>query len=431
MSIFSLPWPALEGGSLPHELRCERAVWGKVHGAASDYRWIARSPGLRDRGSHLAAALNLGSEDQVQRAPFWRVFGEICLAGVFYPSRAQDAFGRAAKIEKQLLWWQRPPEIPAALGALVLLSRIFAGGDELWWKYAGDPAWTDMEFSLELPLEDAPAPSQESLGALIERGRQQVAELLAPLILESFYVDLLEGRRPALLGPLARPLGPEGLAALLLPLPRQLADSLSLAGWLPSSRFDLASLGQRWSGLCVPNQPPTRATETLERSRQDAWAMAQAVRAEPGSAPIPLEELLATLSWRQPLQEPQIVHSAGAPGPTAPSAEPPPARPAASVLPRPFPLLPLTAPLPDSPAIVQALYEWARDPYRRQREPLERILQPRRSARITLGSDLRSICQAWPDEVRRNPPEGASLDQWDEKVKLLEAKVGDLLRLAR
>ncbi len=425
-------WPAFEVGRLPRELPCERAVWGKVHGAASDYRWIARSPGFEDSGSGLVPALNLGIEDQVQRGPFWRVLGSTCLAGVCYASHATDAFGRAATIEKQLLLWQRPPDVPAAFGALVLLPRIFPANDEIWWERAGDARWRDPEFSLALPAEVAPVPTEEALGALIERGCRQVADLVESGLLEQFYLDLLEHRRPALLGALAQPLGPEGLAALLLPLPRALADSLSLAGWLPSSRFDPVSLGQRWGGLCVPQQargPAERGAATAPKNRQSAMLMAGALLAAARDSGAPLVELTAHLSGpaaderQPPIPRTEVPETSPEPDPALEAEVP--------RLPRPFLPLPLKAPPDGSPAIVKELYEWARDPYRRQQEPLEQILQRWPSHRIALGRGLDAILRAWPDEVRRNKPTAASDEQWQEKVRLLEAKVEALLHGSR
>ena len=63
-------WPALQGdrGRLPERLECQRGVFGKVQGARSDFRWIARSAGFPG-GDELEKAIALGSSGAA--CPAW------------------------------------------------------------------------------------------------------------------------------------------------------------------------------------------------------------------------------------------------------------------------------------------------------------------------------------------------------------------------
>ena len=60
-------WPALAGISSrvwESEITVERAIWGKVPGQRSDFRWIARSPGFVGHLGRVEAALRIGREDR-------------------------------------------------------------------------------------------------------------------------------------------------------------------------------------------------------------------------------------------------------------------------------------------------------------------------------------------------------------------------------
>lgn len=251
-----LGWPALAGMSLTAtpKIELERGVWGKVHGAASDYRWIAATPGFLPLTDRLVAELNLGSEDSPSREVAWRTLGDLHLAVCSYPSRAVDAAGRKATIEKQVMAWRRPAELPAILGAFALLPAVATASDSLWWDHSGDARWAESDFVL--PLDATAKPPiliQESrLAEAVERGIQALLAALGSDSLARLYGCLLAGQRGLFLEPRsAEPLAPEALAALLLPLPRELADGLSLAGGIPSQRFDPASLAARWAVLAT------------------------------------------------------------------------------------------------------------------------------------------------------------------------------------
>ena len=170
MSLFS-DWPEIAPvlpatGELP-VLHVEHAVWGKAHGARSDFRWIAHSPGF-PIDSDLPRQLNFGAEDQPVRTQLWRNLNGLCYAVSCYPSRATDWSGRGGFLEKQIWAWD-PAGVPAALGALLLLPRIARETDKVWWDRSDDAPWQDPGFALPLPSEKIPIQEAE-VAETVERG---------------------------------------------------------------------------------------------------------------------------------------------------------------------------------------------------------------------------------------------------------------------
>jgi hypothetical protein len=230
-------WPALEGGSLPPPISYERGVWGKIPGSPSDYKWIATTPSFPGGDLHLEKQLLLGSEDAPRKATHWRSLGDLCLAMATYPSRSTDATGRSGFLEKQVFAWRRT-ETPAALGALALLPRIAQTDAGVWWDRSAQSWMSDDDTLVLFPQDHEPLDvSMESLEAAVETGLAELGRAVSEGALASLYAHLLAGHRAVPLTGLDAPLGPEALAVLLLPLPREVADSLSLAGWLPSQRI--------------------------------------------------------------------------------------------------------------------------------------------------------------------------------------------------
>ena len=248
-------WPALAGirpGSLPRALVVEHGIWGKVHGARSDFRWIAETRGFFSLGEGLERDLTVGIEDRPVRFPLWRSLSGIHLAGTCYPSRARDAAGRHGALEKQLLGWRSDRETPGALAALLLLSWVAELDDGTWWGKAESRAWdSDPGFVLDLGGPREVPYSEHALVVAIDRGIADLRASLAPGNAESalggLFDRLLEGHGTALLPVGEAPLTPEALAVLLLPLRRERAEDLSLAGWLPSSRPPRDGFGDRWN----------------------------------------------------------------------------------------------------------------------------------------------------------------------------------------
>lgn len=281
-------WPALDAGDhpLPQRLGYERAVWGKLHGSPSDYRWIAASPSFAPGLQNIERELLLGIEDAPEQATHWRNTGEHCFAMACYPSRAVDASGRTGFLEKQILAWRRPPEVPAALGALLLLPRIAQADDGVWWGRTALSRWSEDD-TLSMTPEDHPPVlvTPEALGEAVSRGTAELRVALPQDALADLYAHLLAGHRGVPLAGRTAPLGPEAVAALLLPLPRAIADSLSVAGWLPSRRLpDLNDLQRCWNlvlgGATLPPAPPVSPSPG---QRRQASLLAQAILAnDPG-----------------------------------------------------------------------------------------------------------------------------------------------------
>jgi len=283
-SMSELPgWPALDAGDepLPEQLTYSRAVWGKVHGVPSDYRWIAANPTFTPQDTGLERELLLGSEDAPHRSQLWRTLGEVHYAVHCYPSRAVDAAVRTKFLEKQVLAWRRLETVPAALGALLLLPRVGEWTDEIWWDRRSDPRFLESDFLVDITSEDSPPVlvSAAAIGEAIAAGIESLARCVPEDVLTELYASLVAGQRAIPLPGLKEPLAPRALAALLLPLPRRLADQLSLAGWPSSKRVEAESLSERWDVVLGDRSlklKPTGPAATDAQHRQ-ASSMARAL----------------------------------------------------------------------------------------------------------------------------------------------------------
>ncbi|HZF11565.1 MAG TPA: hypothetical protein VFE33_22480 [Thermoanaerobaculia bacterium] len=380
MSSHLVAWPAGSGLSLPSTRRftCERAIWGKAQGASTDFRWLARSAGF-DTSSDLERSLTLGAEDRLQKATFWRRHGTRWYGGVYYGSQARDAAGRQGFLEKHLLQWDPGEEFPAALGALALLPAVSTFDDALWWERRGDPGWVYTDFSLALePLAIEVAPAE------IERTLAQGLAALQPFGeagLTALYVDLLSARRPACLRGVARPLSAAALAALLLPLPRERADTACLAAWLPAQHLERGNL-THWDLLAVAaeGRPASPLDPDVERQAA-AWARAL-VKGDPGA-------LQASLV------------------PVEPSAPKPLPAQASGLRPHRLHLTPLPEGAPEP---LRELYEFAAAPRRRwfPPRPLPSLKDPRNG----------EILFRWIAELTQQAGD-ADPQQWDVKIDFL------------
>ncbi len=277
-------WPALAttGDSpLPSDLDYERGVWGKVHGAHTDYQWIAASAAFASGDPPLEGELRLGSEDVPRHAVHWRVVGDRACAVVCYPSRSTDAAGRTSFLEKQVFVWQRPAEIPSALGALFLLPRIAAVDNAIWWERR-QIRLSDEDSLLTLTPADHPplALSVEDLESTIDTGIEELGRVVSEEVLGDLYARLLAGQSGVpIAGRLAEPLSGAALAAVLLPLPRSLADRLSLTGWLPAQRIpDVEDLARCWSAVLGGSVlPPSPAVVPSPLQQQRGRELARAL----------------------------------------------------------------------------------------------------------------------------------------------------------
>jgi hypothetical protein len=405
-------WPALGSHSLPadEEGRYERGIWGKVHGQASDFRWIARSDGFGQDKPDLGKLLNLGGEEVPAIFQAWLNLGDRCYAVTCYPSRAIDASGRRDFLEKQVLEWRRPEGMPAAWGALLLLPHVARLTDEIWWeRYSGQP-WTQPDFSLPLAAVGHKELDTD-LAHAIERGREDLRRAVPPKALEQLYDQLLERRRPAFLAGLDHPLSAQAIAALLLPLPREIADRISLAGWIPTGRPAYDALANRWDVLVTG---PDLAVPALPAPSQiKAWYMAEQLLAhDEGLLPDFLDE-----EEREPRDDPALSPVAreddagGAPLPPAPSLH---------GEPRPGLELDLSPPDPRPRDILDELYRFARSADRRWLSP-EMLKKAGSVPRFSSQEPAARRLWSWVRQVREQRPAYADPEQWAAKVDLLRS----------
>ncbi len=384
-------WPALRG-DLPVLAKSERGVWGKVHGAPSDFRWIGRSSDFASDRPDLPVQLNLGGEDIPARFTAWRSLGDYCYAVAGYPSRAIDAAGRRGFLEKQVLEWRRPPHVPAALGALLLLPRVASLTDDVWWERRSSDFWMDPDACLPLNVETL-AVDDDEIGIAMERGRQQLRETVAPGVLTRLFDQLLSGRRPALLTGVQQPLSAEALAALLLPLPREIADRLSLAGWIPAERPSPTDLGKRWDVLAVA---ATHGVAFDPATEAQARRMAEALLGF--DAALPSEAIDEPPVFTPPPEPPEI---------TIPFAW----------IEKPGVQLDLTPPPSDAPPILRELHAFAKSADRRWLTP--QSLKTNKPSK--LDSSYASLFASWAQELRKQKPPWAHAEQWNVKIDVLRS----------
>jgi hypothetical protein len=395
----------------------EQGIWGKVHGARSDFRWIAATRGFASIGRDLERELAVGIEDRPLRFPLWRAAAGIHLAGTCYPSRARDAAGRGGALEKHLLAWRTDRSIPAALAALLLLPRAAELDDGAWWGRAELSDWdADPRFVLDLG-EGREIPVAEEIA---ERNLMEgIASLRTTLgegaeaALAELFDGLLHNRRPFFLPVGETPLTPHALAVLLLPLNRERADHVSLAGWLPSSRPPSEGLGERWDLVAYRGAGRGHGRSSAADSR--AFRMAAALLAgDP--------HLLASSSGPDRIPAPQI--SWGFEGTPRPEEDPPVAAPQRPGEGRPALRNPLD--LPEPPAAAgrgwRLVYELARDPNRFWLDPGD--LAPWLGG-LPEGEDRGALKAAltWIGALASNRPAGSDGEQLRAKQDLLRAAV--------
>jgi len=276
-------WPALQGAERPQALAYERGIWGKAHGIRSDFRWLAATGGFTLRHSGLEQAFSLGSEDLPQRTQAWRALGDAYYAVACYKSRAEDAAGRGNFLERQIIEW-RPAghAIPAALGALIVLPEAARYTDALWWDRRDEGRWGEAGFALPLGPQCCPPLSVDGIGPRVENSIRLLKNAVPLEALEQFYTAVLAGHRAVALPGLGQALPPEALAALLLPLHRDMADRFSLINWLPSQHANTGDLRISWDAVLGGGYPDLAngSPEPTEAQRQQAGQMAEALYAQ-------------------------------------------------------------------------------------------------------------------------------------------------------
>jgi hypothetical protein len=275
-------WPALDlaGRELPAGISCERGIWGKAHGSPSDFHWIATSPGFAGLESQIERELALGAEDVPATAALWRVADGRYYAVAVYPSLAVDAAGRSGFLEKRMFEWKRPDAVPAALGALLLLSAVTRLDANDWREERSDVRWSDDDAVDLAPFPPLPV-SIGTLEEAIARGVQILRESTSEDTLTDFYASLLAGNRGVALRGITNPLPPAALAVLLLPLPRSIADDLSIAGWLPStwlSESGAQDVRRCWNAvLGGTTTPAAQSAAPTDEHLREARAMASSI----------------------------------------------------------------------------------------------------------------------------------------------------------
>ena len=283
-------WPALAGASalMGTELACEIGIWGKVHRQASDYRWIARSGGFGGPLADINRRLRIGGEDRAVRTTAWRApwepEGQDWFAVGTYPSRATDAWGRGAVLEKQALHWRRTaPDMPPVLAALALLPAVAEADDRLWWDRVDQGDWQRPDYALPLGPDARPRVriGGQDLERVIEDGIAALHRTLDSEQLAAAYACLLAGQRPALLRGLESPLPPAALAVLLLPLSPEQAARCSLAAWVPAALIDPADIGHNWD-LAATEQPGAPSSNAPEHLGQGAALAEALLSGDPG-----------------------------------------------------------------------------------------------------------------------------------------------------
>jgi hypothetical protein len=240
-------WPALAGYSvnLALPIVCERGIWG-IPPRSPDRQpfWIAATPQFRGRIMDLAQKLYLGSEDQPTSFVLWRSLGGTHHAVHCYPSHADS---ESTAIEKQVLEWEREPDVPAAVGALALLPAVAAFDDSAWRGRVSE-AGHATHSAIELSDADRYRDESDAMGLTlaVRAACRALSAAVDENRLAAVYAGILAGQRAAGISGLARPLDAAALAALLLPLPRELADRFNMLAWLPSREFRVKKLQDGW-----------------------------------------------------------------------------------------------------------------------------------------------------------------------------------------
>jgi hypothetical protein len=238
------------------DVTVRRAIYGKVHRAPTDYRWFAWSSGFGAFGpSPLEHDLALGIEDEGSSFYCWRYSPSGAVAVKCYPSRAFDAAGRPGVVEKQVLAADANGLPPVAL-AFAILPATAALDDNIWWNTWRDPRWKSLEYHLPIADHECPAISTADLDTRLDRGVAELLDAVSGEALQQFYAQLLAANGLAVLRMEGTTLSPLALAALLLPLDRQTAERVSLAGGVPSTRLDASRLAH-WSGVACPSSVTT------------------------------------------------------------------------------------------------------------------------------------------------------------------------------
>jgi len=331
-------------------------------------------------------------------------------------------------VEKQILAWHPTqahdtPPVPPALAALLLLPEVAGWDDGVWWGRTDPESWEDPAFVLPLSSTHL-VPKIVDLDKArrsVTRGREALRDRLREDNLAHLYHRILKGPPPSFLRcPLEEPLPSEALAALLLPLPRERADRLSLVGWLPSSRYDARELGESWNVIAgeplggskesvtpdaTPDERASRMARTLLReglARSVDWAERKTPPDEEPADPDETMQLASELDAPPRSQEPDPGGTRGIGAWLYPGMS-----------------VELTPPPPECAGngLVSELHGFARSVDRRWVEPdqIYRTFPPCRDPAAA------GILRRWAQELLERRPQHVHPNQWERKAELLRA----------
>lgn len=222
---------------------------GKAHGSRQDFRPLEIGKGIAaEDAEHLYnRELYVGSEDIPARGFFLRHLPDgRSLIGTSYPSRAQDAAGRSGFLEKQCVVVPKGTAFPHELSSLIASKNL---DGSRWWKNH-ESLKPPQSQALTSPFTEV-AFTPEALATALHEGKESLKAAVSAENLNTFYAQLLESSREPAILVAEKPLTAEALAALLLPLPKQFAENISILGWVPSKTMDTGKLSEHWDAIVV------------------------------------------------------------------------------------------------------------------------------------------------------------------------------------
>lgn len=388
------------------KLTVEQGVFGKAPGARTDFRWLALSSQFNTRRLIERQSL-LGAEDAPIRANAWQVSGSYCYAITMYPSRATDAAGRSGFLEKQFLQVHLPASMHAGLLALLLLPKVNALTDSIWWQQGQQPVWDDTKFSIALENFELEF-TADSIFSIIDESIQQLktafkSKQLDYQVFTQGFAALL-ANKPAFIYH-DKPLSYHYLAAILLLLPRDIAAFRNIAGWVPSLRINRQQLADNWSLLTLANDYKQAIPIPDEVKKQTAEALA------------PLSDSSSLYnSWLEDLVNGLVTEK------TASSQH------------EKQSFVPIIHQTPFKPGLLIALTPLSNDIARKNpaliplfrfaQEVDRRVLSLDNLALSELSDEAKTFIKCWAEEVELQKPAYVDTDQWQMKVKLLLKAAG-------
>lgn len=240
MTTAKVSWPAL-AGSREGNLEVSELRW--LPGAAG---WSGSTPlyGV-DTWTRLLPVARWAQAAPAQSLAAW-------LGGSPSLAVSVDVAENGSGASTRVFAWDRGLDLPAALGALFLPDLFLTRR----------PFWQDAAGPAEAPLVRA-----IELGEIVRRtaaARSALLRLVDEASLAAAYAAVLAGRRAIPLQARAA-LPAEALGAFLLPLPLEVANRITIAGWYPGTfAAELVAWAEEWQVIAT-DQPEVLAMPALER----------------------------------------------------------------------------------------------------------------------------------------------------------------------